>query len=126
MPTGPNGTNSSVVGGEDVVIMEGSPNQEAAMKWAAYLLSPEAQLMMAAVGQMPVLTSLIGDASLPPYFAVFQEQLQTAQARVPHPRWSDMDNAINNAYQRMLRGDQTPQEALDQAAQEINALITGP
>jgi ABC-type glycerol-3-phosphate transport system substrate-binding protein len=37
-----------------------------------------------------------------------------------------MDNAINNAYQRMLRGDQTPQEALDQAAQEINALITGP
>jgi ABC-type glycerol-3-phosphate transport system substrate-binding protein len=34
-----------------------------------------------------------------------------------------MDNAINNAFQRMLRGEQSPQEALDQAAEEINALL---
>jgi multiple sugar transport system substrate-binding protein len=123
IPTGPDGTTSSVVGGEDVVVLEGTANQEAAMKWAAYLLTPEAQKMMAAVGQMPTLASLAGDPAMPPYFAVFQEQLKTAQARVPHPKWSDMDNAINNAYQRMLNGDQTPQEALDQAAEEINALL---
>ncbi len=125
IPTGPQGTTSSVVGGEDVVILEGSPNQEAAMKWAAYLLSSDAQKMMATVGQMPTLASLVGDSAMPPYFAVFQEQLKTAQARVPHPKWSDMDNAINNAYQRMLKGEQTPQEALDQAADEINALLGG-
>jgi multiple sugar transport system substrate-binding protein len=123
IPTGPDGTTSSVVGGEDIVVLEGTANQEAAMKWAAYLLTPEAQKMMAAVGQMPTLASLAGDPAMPPYFAVFQEQLKTAQARVPHPKWSDMDNAINNAYQRMLNGDQTPQEALDQAAEEINALL---
>lgn len=125
IPTGPQGTTSSVVGGEDVVVLDGSKNKEAAMKWAAYLLSPEAQKMMAAVGQMPTLASLAGDPAMPPYFAVFQEQLKTAQARVPHPKWSDMDNAINNAYQRMLKGEQTPQEALDQAAKEIDALLTG-
>lgn len=123
IPTGPQGTTSSVVGGEDVVVLEGSKNQEAAMKWAAYLLSPEAQKMMAEVGQMPTLASLAGDPAMPPYFAVFQEQLKTAQARVPHPKWGDMDNAINNAYQRILKGEQTPQEALDQAADEINALL---
>jgi len=123
IPTGPQGTTSSVVGGEDVVVLEGSKNQEAAMKWAAYLLSPEAQKMMAEVGQMPTLASLAGDPAMPSYFAVFQEQLKTAQARVPHPKWGDMDNAINNAYQRMLKGEQTPQEALDQAAEEINALL---
>jgi multiple sugar transport system substrate-binding protein len=123
IPTGPDGTTSSVVGGEDVVVMEGTANQEAAMKWAAYLLSPEAQKMMAEVGQMPTLVSLVGDPAMPSYFGVFQEQLKTAQARVPHPRWSDMDNAINNAYQRILNNDQTPQEALDQAAEEINALL---
>ena len=93
------------------------------MKWAAYLLSPEAQKMMAEVGQMPTLASLAGDPAMPSYFAVFQEQLKTAQARVPHPKWGDMDNAINNAYQRMLKGEQTPQEALDQAAEEINTLL---
>jgi multiple sugar transport system substrate-binding protein len=123
IPTGPDGTTSSVVGGEDISILEGTANKEAAMKWAAFLLSPEAQKMMAEVGQMPTLASLIGDPAMPPYFSVFQEQLKTAQARVPHPKWGDMDNAINNAYQRMLKGEQTPQEALDQAAAEIDALL---
>jgi len=123
IPNGSGGTTSSVVGGEDVVIFADSTEQEAAMKWAAFLLSPESQKMMAKVGVIPTLSSLIGDPSLPDYFGVFLDQLTTAQARVPHPKWSDMDNAVNNAFQRMLRGDQTPQQALDQAADEINALL---
>ena len=123
IPTGPGGTTSSVVGGEDVVIFDGTEQADAAMAWAAYLLSEESQLKMAEVGVIPTLKNVIGDESLPEYFGVFLEQLQTAQARVPHPSWSDMDNAINNAFQRMLRGEQSPQEALDQAADEINALL---
>ncbi|WP_075062990.1 extracellular solute-binding protein [Ornatilinea apprima] len=123
IPTGAAGTTSSVVGGEDLVIFEGSKHADAAMKWAAFLLSEEAQVMMAEVGVMPTLASLTGDARLPEYFGVFLTQLETAQARVPHPKWSDMDNAINNAFQRMLRGEQTPQQALDQAAVEIDALL---
>jgi multiple sugar transport system substrate-binding protein len=123
IPTGPDGTTSSVVGGEDLVIFEGTEFGDAAMKWAAFLLSEESQKMMAEVGVIPTLSSLIGDESLPAYFGVFLEQLETAQARVPHPKWGDMDGAINNAYQRMLRGEQTVQEALDQAADEINALL---
>jgi multiple sugar transport system substrate-binding protein len=123
IPTGPDGATSSVVGGEDVVIFADSKHQAAAMQWATFLLSPEAQKMMAQVGVVPTLSSLVGDSSLPPYFGVFLEQLKTAKARVPHPKWSDMDGAINNAFQRMLRGEQTPQEALDQAASEINALL---
>jgi multiple sugar transport system substrate-binding protein len=123
IPTGSGGATSSVVGGEDVVIFADSKQPEAAMKWATFLLGPESQKMMAQVGVIPTLSSLVGDSSLPPYFGVFLEQLKTAQARVPHPKWSDMDGAINNAFQRMLRGEQTPQEALDQAASEINALL---
>ncbi len=34
-----------------------------------------------------------------------------------------MDGAIKNAFQRILNGDQTVQEALDQAAVEINELL---
>jgi len=123
IPTGPDGTTSSVVGGEDVVIFDGTENADAAMKWAAFLLSEESQKMMAEVGVIPTLSSLVGDASMPDYFDVFLRQLETAQARVPHPKWGDMDGAINNAFQRMLRGDQTVQEALDQAAAEINSLL---
>ncbi|MBI9043678.1 MAG: extracellular solute-binding protein [Anaerolineaceae bacterium] len=123
IPTGPDGNTSSVVGGEDVVIFESSENIDAAMKWTAYLLSEEAQLSMAEVGVIPTLSNLVGNDALPEYFDVFLTQLETAQARVPHPAWSDMDGAINNAFQRMLNGDQTPQEALDQAAEEINAAL---
>jgi multiple sugar transport system substrate-binding protein len=123
IPAGPDGATSSVVGGEDVVIFADTENPEAAMQWAAYLLSEESQIMMAEVGVIPTLSTLIGDESLPDYFDVFLTQLETAQARVPHPKWSDMDNAINNVFQRMLRGEQTPQAALDQAAAEIDALL---
>lgn len=123
IPVGPDGTTSSVVGGEDVVIFGGSENSEAAMSWVAFLMSEEAQKMMAEVGVIPTLSGLIGDPALPDYFDVFLTQLETAQARVPHPAWSDMDGAINNAFQRMLRDEQSPQEALDQAAEEINALL---
>lgn len=123
VPAGPSGTTSSVVGGEDVVVFDGSKNKDAAMKWTSFLMSPESQKLMAAVGVVPTLSSLAGDPSMPAYFGIFMEQLKTAQARVPSPKWGDMDNAINNAYQRMLRGEQTPQQALDQAAEEINALL---
>lgn len=122
IPAGKTGT-SSVVGGEDVVILDGSKNKEAAAKWVAYLMSADAQKMMAQVGVMPTLSSLTGDASLPAYFSVFMEQLKTAQARVVSPKWNDMDTAIGNAYQRIIKGDQTVQESLDQAATEINALL---
>lgn len=124
IPAGPSGT-SSVVGGEDVVVLDGSKNKEAAYKWVTYLMSAEAQKTMAQVGVMPTRSSLTGDASLPAYFSVFMEQLKTAQARTVSPKWDDIDSAINNAYQRMLKGDQTVQEALDQAAAEIDALLKG-
>ena len=117
------GYSSSVVGGEDLVVFYDTAEKDAALAWASYLLSEEAQLKMAEAGMIPTLKSLVGNESLPAYFNVFMEQLETAQARVPHPAWSEMDNAINNAWQRMLNGDQTAQEALDQAATEIDALL---
>jgi multiple sugar transport system substrate-binding protein len=123
VPAGPDGTTSSVVGGQDVVVFESSQNKEAAIAWVEFLLSEEAQLKMAERGVIPTLRTVRENENLPEYFGVFLDQLETAQARVPHPAWTDMDTAINNAFQRMLRDEQTPQEALDQAAEEIDALL---
>jgi multiple sugar transport system substrate-binding protein len=122
IPSGPNGS-SSVVGGEDVVIFNSAQDKDATMKWVAYLMSPEAQRMMAEVGVMPTLSSLQDDPAMPSYFGIFMEQLATAQARVPHPTWPQMDDAINQAFQRILLNEQNVQESLDQAADEINALL---
>lgn len=121
IPAGPDGSTSSVVGGQNVVAF-GEPD-EATLEWIRHLAGRDAQLAMAQAGVIPTRADLIGDERLPDYFDVFLEQLETAQARVPHPSWPEMDNAINNAFQRMLQGEQAPQEALDQAADEIDALL---
>lgn len=122
MPT-QDGYTSSVVGGEDIVVFYDTDAKDASLKWVEYLMGEEAQITMAQVGVVPTLKSLVGSDEVPAYFDIFMQQLETAQARVPHPAWGEMDGAINNAFQRMLSGDQTVQEALDQAADEINALL---
>jgi len=58
-----------------------------------------------------------------PYYGIFLEQLKTAKARTPHPAWTKMDEIITNAGQSILREEKTPQQALDDAAAEIDALL---
>mgnify|MGYP000023421561 CR=1 FL=1 len=123
IPAGPEGTTSSVVGGENVVLFADSPNQEAALEWINYLLSEDYQLAMSEVGVIPTLSRLVGNEALPEYFGVFMDQLQTAQARTPTPHWSEIDNIINNAFQFMLRGEKTVEEALNDAVTEVDTLL---
>lgn len=124
IPAGPDGTTSSVVGGENVVLFADAAEKEAALAWIDFLLSEEYQLGMAEVGVIPTLSSLAGNEALPEYFGVFMEQLETAQARTPSPHWSEIDNIINNAFQYMLRDEKSVQQALDDAVAEINALLS--
>ena len=124
VPAGTDGT-SSVVGGEDVVLFANSPEHDAAVQWINFLLGEEYQLGMAEVGVIPTLNSLTGNAALPEYLGIFMDQLATAQARTPTPVWGDIDNSLNNAFQYMLRGEKTVQQALDDAATEIDGLLSG-
>lgn len=124
VPRGLDVTTSSVVGGQNVVIFEGSQHKDEAMEWVKFLLSEESQLTIGETGAIPILTTVQGNERLPEYYDVFMEQLKTAKARLPHPKWAEMDNTINNAYQYMLRDEKSVQQALDDAAEEINRLIT--
>ncbi|MEO5952075.1 MAG: extracellular solute-binding protein [Chloroflexia bacterium] len=122
MPAGAGGS-ASVVGGEDVVLLESSKNKEAALAFMKYLLSEEPQVAMGKVGQMPVLKSLNGNSELPPYYAIFQTQLLTAKARTPNPNWQKIDDAFNTAALSVMRGEKEPQAALDEAATTVDALL---
>ncbi len=123
-PAGPGGS-ISVVGGEDIVLFERSKNKEAALAFLRFVLEEEAQIAMGKTGQMPVLKSLAGNPELPEYFAVFQEQLATAQPRTPSPAWPKIDEAISAAVQQVLRGEKEPQAALDEAAATVDSLLAG-
>ncbi|HXF68227.1 MAG TPA: extracellular solute-binding protein [Thermoflexus sp.] len=123
MPAGKGGS-ISVVGGEDIVLFKQSRNKEAALEFIRFMLSPETQLMMARVGQVPVRTDVIQQAvQAQPYFALFFEQLKTARARLPHPNWPKIEDLLTSTGQAILRGEKGAKEALDELAPKIDALL---
>lgn len=122
VPAGPAGS-QSVVGGEDIVVFNTTENKDAALAFVRHMLSEESQLAMGKVGQMPVLSSLVGNAELPDYYPAFMEQLKTGNARTPVPAWPSIDEAIGNAVLKALRGDMEVQAALDEAAATVDGLL---
>ena len=122
VPAGPGGS-QSVVGGEDIVVFSTTQNKDAALAFVRHMLSEESQLAMGKVGQMPVLSSLVGHPDLPDYYPTFMEQLQNGNARTPVPAWPAIDEAISNAVLKALRGDMEIQAALDEAATIVDGLL---
>ena len=124
VPAGPGGS-VSVVGGEDIVVTQQSKNKAAAEQFVRFMLSPWAQLQMAHAGQMPVRPDVTKQlVKLIPYYAIFVKQLATARPRTPSPQWPQIDNVLGNAVAAALKGEPV-QQALDGAAQQIDALLAG-
>lgn len=124
MPEGEGGS-VSVVGGENVVVFTGTPNQEAALEFLRFTQSPEYQLPMSETGQLTVLPELLETDYYKehPYYPLYLQQLETARARTPHPSWTEMETILNDVSQLILRGEVSTQEGLDLAAQEIDAIL---
>lgn len=54
-----------------------------------------------------------------PILSVYTKQLKVAKARGPHPKWPEISSAIQFAYQDVLSGAKTIDDALTQAAATI-------
>lgn len=123
VPAG-NGGSISVVGGEDIVMMKSSKKKGASAAFIRFMLTKWAQLEMAKVGQMTIRTDLTRQMiRIRPYYGIFLQQLKTARPRAPHPQWPKIDQTLGNYVTRAFKGDLTPQQALTQAATEIDALL---
>jgi multiple sugar transport system substrate-binding protein len=124
MPAG-DGGHISVVGGENIVLYANSANSEAAMEFLRFTQSDEYQLEMSKVGQLTVLNRLLENEYFAnhPYYGAFLEQLQTARARTPVPNYNEIETVLSDAAQLALRDEMSAQEAMDLAAEEIDALL---
>jgi multiple sugar transport system substrate-binding protein len=124
VPAGKGGS-ISVIGGENIVLMSYSKNQEAALKFIRFTLSDEYQLKMSETGQITVLTKLIDSDyyKTHPYYGVYLEQLKTAQPRTVHPSWNKVEEVITNATQKIIRGEGDAKAILDEAAKEVDAML---
>jgi multiple sugar transport system substrate-binding protein len=125
MPAGPSGHSASVVGGEDIAILQSSKNIDAAKAFMQFMTSEEAQVLMGITGQMPVLKSLANDSRLPPYFSIYDQQLQTAYPRPVTPNYSKIETILTDAFTSAFHNQASAQAALDGAAQQIDPLLQG-
>ncbi|MGY4687042.1 hypothetical protein X928_01020 [Petrotoga miotherma DSM 10691] len=124
VPAGKGGS-KSVVGGEDIVIFNSTKYKNEAWEFVKFMTSKEVQLKFATVGQMPVLNGLLDEPEIKehPFFPVYLKQLETAVPRSPHPAWNEINDIMDSAWQNAVIGGVNPQDALDNAAYEIEEIL---
>ncbi|MGH2354377.1 MAG: ABC transporter substrate-binding protein, partial [Chloroflexota bacterium] len=90
------------------------------------MLADEAQSLMAEVGQLPVTQSGLESEAVTSvdYFAPYVEQLQTAQPRTVVPAWPQVEQILTDAYTAALSGTKTVEQALTEAAAQIDPLLS--
>lgn len=118
-----NGKAATVVGGEDVAIFKNCQHQKEAFQFIQFLLSDEAQMIMAKVGQMPVLKSAVNNDQIKndPVMSVYQKQLESAYTRIPSPQASAIVQIWSDEVTKAFQGKETAEAVLKTAAAKIDA-----
>lgn len=123
VPAGDGGS-VSVVGGESIVVTEGTAHDEAAYAFVEFTQSEKYQLGMAEAGQMTVKPEFAdAQAEIAPYYAAFSDQLETARARLPIPQAGEVDTILSTQLVPAFEGKVSVAEALGAAAKQIDALL---
>ena len=114
------------MGGENVVVMNGAKQSDAAVKLAKYLTSAEgAKIYCDGSGQLSSRPDLQGKLKLSsdPKLKVFEDQLQYAHARAYGKDYPKISEAIQLSMQEALTGASTPEAAAKKAADTMNPLL---
>jgi multiple sugar transport system substrate-binding protein len=113
---------AAILGGWSFVVPKDAKNPEDAKKFIAFMAEPENMGFF--TDTFPARTSAM---SLPrfddPILTVFKEMLPYGRRLPQHKNWIPITQAYFNGVQQILLGDATPQEAMDQAAEEIQGLL---
>lgn len=120
------GTRSSALGGFDWGIMSTTKHPDEAFRALEYFASQDNRIFEE-FGNIPARSDIplpeTGNALKDAALKVFQEQLQYAQPRGPHPEWQKISKAIYDAMQQALTGQMSAKDALDQAQATIKGIV---
>lgn len=111
---------------EGVYVSAGSAHKEDAYKFAQYLVSPDAALVLALEGgQLPTNKSIYTDPRVlkNPTLQGFRKQLDTA---VPMPNYAEMTlmwSPVTTAMNKIVKGSATPEAALKEAQETVKGNI---
>ena len=120
---------ATMLGGENIVIINNSDCVDECWDFLTWFLSRENNIEFCKqVNRLSPRSDVTGEDVFgdDEVMALFAEQLKTAVPRGPHAKWPEISSAIVTAEQEALSGVKTPEQALNDAQvkiDEINASL---
>ena len=121
-------TNTSFIGGSDLVVFKNSPNRDAAWKFVQYLIDPSVQARWySIVGDLPAVQAAWNSGTLASdkNLQVFHTQLSNTQAPPTITNWEQIANVIDNDLQQTCLGKSSPQQAAQDMQQKASSIGSG-
>ncbi|WP_226781458.1 ABC transporter substrate-binding protein [Oceaniglobus trochenteri] len=130
-PKGSAGVRSGWSGFHGFSVTQDCANKEAAASLVWFLTNEDSQKLESSAGPLPsrtavwdhVIEAAKGDAYRSEALAAFQTAADTAFAVPQTASWIEISNMIFPELQAAILGDKTPQEALDDAAEEATIIL---
>lgn len=115
---------ASGLGGENYAVIAGG-NEEAAIEFLKYATADETCLyMMEKMGYISSDSRLAeGQFDGDPVYQVFVDEMQYANARGPLPEWPDISDAISLAFNKVITGAASVDDAAAEAQATIDSII---
>ena len=115
---------ASGLGGENYAVIAGG-NEDGAIDFLKYATSDETCLyMMNTMGYISADKTLAaGQFDGDPVYQIFVDEMEYAQARGPLPEWPDVSDAISLAFNEVMTGGSTPEDAAAKAQATIDSIV---
>lgn len=116
---------SSSLGGENLGITKACKNVDAAWDFLSTFLSTDNNVKFNKNGgTISPHSNATAEMQYPndPVMKIFIEQLAYAKPRGPHPKWTELSSAIQDALQQSLTGTKAPDVAAKEAAAKITQI----
>ncbi len=115
---------ASGLGGENYAVIAGG-NEDAAIDFLKYATAKDQCLyMMNTMGYISSDSTIAeGQFTGDPQYEAFVEEMNYAQARGPLPEWPDISDAISLAFNEVMTGASTPEDAAAKAQTTIDGIL---
>ncbi|MDN4075926.1 extracellular solute-binding protein [Fictibacillus terranigra] len=115
----------SILGGENLVIMNGTEHRDAAWTFMKWMTSEDIQQRMFNSGILPANKAAANSSAMlkTPYMKAYVESLENARLRPPVKSWSRMENVYTKAMEAMIYHNQDIRTTLNEAANKMDQLL---
>jgi multiple sugar transport system substrate-binding protein len=119
---------ASSLGGENWAMFAASQQQDGAWEFLKFVVDPAYGTKLTdCMGYIPsrkdVIAQVAAKSADDPTMQVFLKQMESAAPRGPLPNWSDASAIIWEAMQEGLSGQKTPEQAMQDAAERMKAVL---